>query len=377
MGRSYLDIARLDCASIRDYYDALRGLAGGAAAFFDASLGGLIVTAFADCVDVLTGADFTKSDMRDRPANDASELDAVMQSHFAAATVNTAAARRRYWARRVSTTSVDALERLACDLLSQMKDTPFDLNRDVLRPYVLRAALLVSGIRVEPSDVAASLDVYVGHLDGRLDGGTPFEIYQAYIRLLTVLTVAEPYDGEKFRAHGYHAPQEWVVDMAFVLAAAQESTAFLVGSILAAAQRSDVDLARYDADLVLQEGLRFDSPVQLVGRYAGRDTLVAGTSVAAGTRVFCHIGLANRDPARFSDPERYDPGRSEARDALAFGAGRWACIGQGLARTQARIMLGALRARGATLSIGGLRYEHATAAREFRALPCALARPHQ
>ena len=376
MARSYLDMARLDYASISDYYDALHGLAGGEAAFFDASLEGLIVTTFDDCAHVLTGADFTKSDMNGGSANNASELDAVMQSHFAAAG-NSAAPRRRYWARRASTVSIDDLERLASELLGQVEDTTFDLNRDVLRPYVLRAALLANGIRVEPSDVAASLDVYVGYLDGRSDGGTLFEVYRAYIRLLTVLIAAEPYDGENLSTHGYQSPQEWVVDMAFVLAAAQESNAFLMGSILAAAQWSGVDLAQHDMDLVIQEGLRFDSPVQLVGRYAGRDTLVAGTSVAAGTRVFCHIGLANRDPARFSDPGRFDPGRPEARDALAFGAGRWACIGQGVARTQARIMLAALLARRATLSIAGLRYGNATAAREFRVLPCILARPHQ
>lgn len=369
--QSYLDVVRSDHADVLVYYSALRKIFD-QPVLFDPSLDGLVVVTFDGCAQVLGGADFAKSDPTIASARALGELDAVMQSHFAAAGAN-AAARRRYWARRLSTISAVDLERLASELLERVGDAEFDLNRDVLRPYVLRAALRAIDISLNASDVAPLLDAYVGHLDGRQDGGTPRDMYQGYVGLLSAVAGAEPYDGDRLAPHGYQSPQEWVVDMAFVLAAAQESTAFLVGSILAAAQGAGVDLAQHETDRIILEGLRFDSPVQLVGRYARRDTLLAGTRVMAGTRIFCQIGLANRDPAKFDDPDRFDPARGNARDGLGFGSGRWACIGQGIARVQAHVMLEVLCARGARLSLAGLRYQKATAAREFKALPCALA----
>ena len=81
--------------------------------------------------------------------------------------------------------------------------------------------------------------------------------------------------------------------------------------------------------------LRYDSPVQMLLRFAQRDTEVGGTRIEAGAVVAVIFGAANRDPAKFSEPEQFDVAR-EPNDHLAFGDGIHFCIGAPLARLEAR-----------------------------------------
>ncbi len=92
-----------------------------------------------------------------------------------------------------------------------------------------------------------------------------------------------------------------------------------------------------DPDLVsnaVEEVLRFDPPVQVDGRVAREDTVVAGHDVAKGTPVTLSILGANRDPAVFVDPHRFDVGRDGANRHLAFAAGIHYCLGAALARVE-------------------------------------------
>ncbi|MEV4301972.1 cytochrome P450 [Nonomuraea sp. NPDC049624] len=94
---------------------------------------------------------------------------------------------------------------------------------------------------------------------------------------------------------------------------------------------------------VVEEVLRFDPPVQLTSRIALEDRELGGTPVPAGTGVLVPIGAANRDPAAFADPDRFDPGREPGRH-LAFGLGLHFCLGATLARMEGEIALSALAA---------------------------------
>jgi cytochrome P450 len=103
----------------------------------------------------------------------------------------------------------------------------------------------------------------------------------------------------------------------------------------------------------VEEVLRFDSPVQITGRTVRADTELAGVPVRPGSRVTLLLGAANRDPDVFADPGRFDVGRANARDHLAFSAGIHYCVGAGLARMEAAVALRALTERFPGLRVTG------------------------
>jgi cytochrome P450 len=94
----------------------------------------------------------------------------------------------------------------------------------------------------------------------------------------------------------------------------------------------------------IEELLRFDSPVQATVRVPTEEIALGDRVLAKGTLVVCLIGAANRDPAAYPDPDRLDIGRERVQH-LAFGFGQHFCLGAGLARLEARIVLGALLER--------------------------------
>jgi cytochrome P450 len=96
--------------------------------------------------------------------------------------------------------------------------------------------------------------------------------------------------------------------------------------------------------------LRYDSPVQVTVRVARENTELAGQSVKAGQALVLMLGAANRDPAVFPDPDRFDVTRREARLHLAFSAGIHYCLGAQLARLEATIALQTLFERFADLA---------------------------
>jgi pimeloyl-[acyl-carrier protein] synthase len=99
-----------------------------------------------------------------------------------------------------------------------------------------------------------------------------------------------------------------------------------------------------EAELISTVGLLFDSPVQIAGRGARADVVIGGEHIAAGEPMMLLVGAANRDPARFPDPDRLDVRRPDVK-MLSFGGGIHFCLGAMLARTEAQIAIGTLLAR--------------------------------
>jgi cytochrome P450 len=89
----------------------------------------------------------------------------------------------------------------------------------------------------------------------------------------------------------------------------------------------------------VEEILRLESPVQLTARFALKDTEVAGTPVKQGELVVVYVAAANRDPAVFADPNRFDIERENAGKHLAFSGGRHFCLGAALARAEGEVGL--------------------------------------
>ena len=143
-----------------------------------------------------------------------------------------------------------------------------------------------------------------------------------------------------------------------LLGAGFETTVNLLGNavVLLDAHRDQWDALRADPagwDGAVEEVLRHDSPVQLTGRSIVRDTEVAGVALPAGTRVTLLLGAANRDPAVFDDPARFDVTRANARDHLAFSGGIHYCLGAGLARLEGVVGLRMLTERFPRLRVAG------------------------
>lgn len=129
-----------------------------------------------------------------------------------------------------------------------------------------------------------------------------------------------------------------------VLAAGFETTVNLLGNGIRMLLNAPDQLALLEDDPSLwpnavEEILRLDSPVQVTGRLALNDTMVAGTPVRQGEFVVIVLAGANRDPAVFPDPHRFDVRRPNAGRHLAFSGGRHFCLGAALARMEGEVGL--------------------------------------
>jgi cytochrome P450 len=143
----------------------------------------------------------------------------------------------------------------------------------------------------------------------------------------------------------------------FLLNAGHETTTNLIGNGVdllirhpdaLQALRSDPSLI----DSAVEECLRLESPVQLGNRRATADTVLGGVAMPAGTYVHIAIGAANRDPAQFSEPETIDIRRHPNRH-FAFATGIHTCAGLSLARMEAKVAIGKLVQRFATIERAG------------------------
>src|SRR6267378_354715 len=148
---------------------------------------------------------------------------------------------------------------------------------------------------------------------------------------------------------GHLSEAELISTVGLLFGAGHETTRNLIGNGMLALLRNPDEMQRLRDDPALirsavEELLRYDSPVQIAGRGARADVVIGGEHVAAGEPLMLLVGAANRDPARFPDPDRLDVGRADVK-MLSFGGGIHFCLGAMLARTEAQIAIGTLLAR--------------------------------
>jgi cytochrome P450 len=96
---------------------------------------------------------------------------------------------------------------------------------------------------------------------------------------------------------------------------------------------------------VVEEVLRYESPVINVARNTTTEVEVGGVKIPAGARVMLCLVSGDRDGERFPEPESFNPSRPELGHQLAFGKGIHLCAGAGLARLEVRVMLEVLTRR--------------------------------
>jgi cytochrome P450 len=134
-----------------------------------------------------------------------------------------------------------------------------------------------------------------------------------------------------------------------LLIAGHETTVNLIGNAVLAMLRNPIEWGALSADAgrapaIVEETLRYDPPVQMVGRIALDDMAIGGIEVPAGDVMFLLLAAAQRDPAEFDRPDTFDPDRGTLRH-LGFGRGAHYCLGAPLARLEAGAALSALTAR--------------------------------
>ena len=123
----------------------------------------------------------------------------------------------------------------------------------------------------------------------------------------------------------------------------------------------------------MDEALRLDPPVLLTGRVSTRTTSVAGVEVREGAQVVTVLAGANRDPAVFANPERFDVARENAKDHVSFSGGRHYCLGASLARMEGEVGLRALAERFPGMRLlPGARRRPTRVLRGYESLPARL-----
>jgi cytochrome P450 len=269
--------------------------------------------------------------------------------------------------------TVDVVEALAFPLpvsvIGEMLGVPAE-DRPRFRPLVRAVtAMLELAITPEALDAATAaseeLEAYFAALiaERRVEPRDD---------LMTRLIQAED-EGERLSEY------ELISTSILLFAAGFETTTHLIGNALLALVRNPDQLDRLRADRSLlrtavDELLRYDSPVQITARTAYEDVLLGDERIDAGTTVLALLGAANRDPARFHDPDRLDVGRSEA-PPLSFGSGIHHCLGAALARLEAQIVLDRLLDRFARIELvgGEPRYRDSLTLRGLVELPMRFA----
>ena len=174
---------------------------------------------------------------------------------------------------------------------------------------------------------------------------------------------------------GQLSEEELVATCVLLLFAGHETTTNLIGNGLLSLLRHPDALAALRADPSLigpavEELLRYDGPTQAQVRVALDDIVLHGKTIRAGDRVFVMVNAANRDPARFDEPDRLDLTRADNAH-VAFGYGAHFCVGAPLARLEGQVAIAAAvrRLPGLALAPGELTWLPSMVFRGVRSLP--------
>jgi cytochrome P450 len=205
-----------------------------------------------------------------------------------------------------------------------------ELRRGFAGP--LAAAVVTRALGLSHADVDAVLGYYdaiVGAVSdlsaGRPARGEAAEAMDSLARAL------------RLDATGDLAEDEYVSNAAVMLFGGIETTEGMIANAvlhLLAHGARDAPL-----EAVVEESLRLEPAAAAVDRYATAGTALGDAEIAAGDLVRISITAANRDPATFPEPDRFDPSRANVRRHLAFAGGPHVCVGMHLARLEAHTAL--------------------------------------
>jgi len=219
-------------------------------------------------------------------------------------------------------------------------------DRELFGPWSSDASRLLDGVLDEETTnrgLVGAMQIidYLGDLIEQRRGDPQDD-------LLSALVHAEV-DGARL------SEEELRLNTLLLFVAGHETTMNLIGNGLYALlrNRDQFDRLRADPTLIgtaVEELLRFDGPVHLSGRIATADIEVNGHAFEAGDSAITVLAAANRDPARFTDPDRLDIGRDQGPH-LTFSYGIHYCLGAALARLEGQVVINSLVQRFGAMDI--------------------------
>lgn len=138
-------------------------------------------------------------------------------------------------------------------------------------------------------------------------------------------------------------PEIMSIMQQFMVAGNETTTSTLAGGLLQLIRNPDqMEIAKAAAggrdpktiQNLVEESLRYETPTAGMWRIVTHDTELGGEALKQGAMVQLRYAAANRDPARFTDPDKFDVTRQNARAHLAFGKGPHMCVGNMLSRKE-------------------------------------------
>jgi cytochrome P450 len=157
--------------------------------------------------------------------------------------------------------------------------------------------------------------------------------------------------GAPDRQGGCLTEAEVIANAVLIVTAAIDTTAGLITNTLLRLLEHPAAMVRVQADTALlpraiEESLRHCPSAPSSTRHAPQALELGGVHIPAGSDLFLSLAAANRDPAQFPEPDRFDIDRDCGTRLLTFGGGAHFCLGASLARTEARLLFEALFAAG-------------------------------
>jgi cytochrome P450 len=136
-----------------------------------------------------------------------------------------------------------------------------------------------------------------------------------------------------------------------------ETSSALIGNAMLALLRNPEQMRKLRdqpslIDTGLEELIRYDGPIHLTARVADADVLIGRTTIKAGEQAIVLLGAADRDPARFADPDTLNLSRSD-NPHLGFGGGVHSCFAAPLAKVLGRVAIGTLLAGVSEIELAG------------------------
>jgi cytochrome P450 len=257
---------------------------------------------------------------------------------------------------------------LPMDVVSELLGVP-EADRQELRKFADTLLHREDGLAAVPHEaVEAALQLVVYFTDLVADRRTHPAPDREMQDLTSALLTAQ-IDGDQL------SDEEIISFLFLMIVAGNETTTKLLANAVYWGWRNPDQLAKPMSDPArigswVEETLRYDSTGQALARTVTVDFTAHGQTVPAGQRMLLLIGAANRDPAVFPEPDRYDLDR-DTSELISFGAGRHYCLGANLARLESRVALTEFARRVASFEVDEAKAErvHSPNVRGFTTLP--------